>query len=89
MTLTHLQQLGFEVITHPAYSPDLSPSDFHLFRSLEHYLADKIYHSNGDIANDLQAFFDSKDKHFLKRDFVQLPQRWENCLAAHGDYFDC
>jgi histone-lysine N-methyltransferase SETMAR len=26
-----LQEFGWEVFEHPAYSPDLAPSDFHLF----------------------------------------------------------
>lgn len=64
MTLTHLRQLKFEVLTHPAYRPDLPPSDFHLFRSFEHYLVDMMYHSYDVIANDLQAFFDSIDEKF-------------------------
>jgi histone-lysine N-methyltransferase SETMAR len=31
---TH-QELKFEVLNHPSYSPDLAPSDFHLFGSLK------------------------------------------------------
>ena len=35
-------ELGWEVMTHPAYSPDLAPSDYYLFRSLDHSLREKI-----------------------------------------------
>ena len=34
MTWQKLLQLGWEVLIHPPYSPDIAPSDFHLFRSL-------------------------------------------------------
>ena len=34
LTKITIHELGWEVISHPLYSPDLAPSDFHLFRSL-------------------------------------------------------
>ena len=34
LTISTTQELGWEVIPHPPYSPDLAPSDFQVFRSL-------------------------------------------------------
>jgi hypothetical protein len=33
-----LQEFGWEVFEHPAYSPDWAPSDFHLFPKLKEFL---------------------------------------------------
>ncbi|GBP10673.1 Mariner Mos1 transposase [Eumeta japonica] len=42
---TYLKMLQWEVLPYPPYSPDIAPSDFHLFRSMAHGLADQCFHS--------------------------------------------
>jgi hypothetical protein len=32
------EELELELLPHPAYSPDLAPSDYYLFRSMAHFL---------------------------------------------------
>ncbi|KOC62948.1 hypothetical protein WH47_04846 [Habropoda laboriosa] len=32
-----LREFGWEILSHPPYSPDVDPSDYHLFRAL-HFL---------------------------------------------------
>jgi hypothetical protein len=34
LTKADIQELDSEILSHPPYSPDLAPSDYHLFRSL-------------------------------------------------------
>ena len=38
VTSQKLRELGWEVLMHPPYSPNLAPSDYHLFRSLKNSL---------------------------------------------------
>ena len=42
MTRQKLLQLGWEVLIHPSYSPDIAPSNVHLFWSLQILLMKKI-----------------------------------------------
>ncbi|EPB69550.1 hypothetical protein ANCCEY_11356 [Ancylostoma ceylanicum] len=36
-----LKDLGIELVPHPPHSPDLAPSDYHVFRSMQSFFADR------------------------------------------------
>jgi len=36
-------------LEHPPYSPDLAPSDFHLFLNLKKFVAGKHFRSNEEV----------------------------------------
>ncbi|KAG5319784.1 SETMR methyltransferase, partial [Acromyrmex heyeri] len=38
LTESLLKQNEIEILMHPPYNPDLAPSDYHLFRSLQNFL---------------------------------------------------
>ena len=46
---TYLKTLKWEALPHPPYSPDVAPSDYYLFRSMAHGLADQQFRSYEDI----------------------------------------
>ncbi|EFN85246.1 hypothetical protein EAI_03243, partial [Harpegnathos saltator] len=41
--------LRWEVLPHAAYSPDCTPPDYHLFRSIAHTLADECFNSYENV----------------------------------------
>ncbi|KAF2350325.1 Transposase type 1 [Trinorchestia longiramus] len=41
MTVQKLTELGYETLPHPPYSPDLSPTDYHLFKHLSTFLDER------------------------------------------------
>ncbi|GFX22397.1 histone-lysine N-methyltransferase SETMAR-like [Trichonephila clavipes] len=41
VTRQNLWELGWEVLIHPPYNPELAPSDYHLFLALQNFLSDK------------------------------------------------
>ncbi|CAF1688347.1 unnamed protein product, partial [Adineta ricciae] len=43
LTREKLLKLGWITLPHPPYSPDLAPTDYHLFRSLSNYLSEKKF----------------------------------------------
>ncbi|GFT82535.1 histone-lysine N-methyltransferase SETMAR [Trichonephila clavipes] len=51
VTRQKLWELGWEVLMHPPYSPDLAPSDFHLCLALQYFLSDKNLGSRQNCEN--------------------------------------
>jgi len=43
-TLETLKQLKWEAMEHPPYSPDVAPSDLHVFRPLKEVLGEEDFH---------------------------------------------
>lgn len=87
-TMVKIDELaGFELIPHPAYSPDLAPSDYHLFRSMAHYLVGKSFKNDDDLKSGCQQFFDSKNQQWYTAGIKSLAERWIKCVEHNGAYF--
>ncbi|GFT83571.1 histone-lysine N-methyltransferase SETMAR [Trichonephila clavipes] len=61
VTRQKLWELGWEVLMHPPYSPDLAPSHNHPFLAFNNFLSDKKLGSSQDCENRLLEFFANKD----------------------------
>ncbi|KAF2350504.1 Transposase type 1 [Trinorchestia longiramus] len=49
MTVQKLTELGYETLPHPSFSPDLSPTDYHLFKHLSTFLDGKTFKSKQEV----------------------------------------
>ncbi|KAG5325609.1 MOS1T transposase, partial [Pseudoatta argentina] len=84
---TYLETLKWEVLPHPLYSPDIAPSDFHLFRSMAHGLADRRFHSYEEAQKWIDSWIASKDMSFFRRGIHVLPESWSKVVESDGKYF--
>ncbi|GFX87501.1 mariner Mos1 transposase [Trichonephila clavipes] len=84
--VTHqkLLQLEWDTMPHPQYSPDLAPSDYYLFRSLQNFLDGKTFTSNEEVKNHLDQFFASKNQKFYEREIMLLPERYQKTSTVHN-----
>ena len=60
---------------HPPYNPNLAPSDYHLFRSLQKHLNGKTFDSNEAVKNELIQFLASKNQTFYESEIIKLTER--------------
>ena len=51
-----LAKLGWTVIPHPSYSPDLAPSDFHLFRPLKDFLRGQYFTNDSELKTTVSSW---------------------------------
>lgn len=86
VTREKLLQLGWEVLPHPAHSPDIAPSDFHLFRALDNHLRGKSFSEENALKMEISQFFASKPASFYKQGIHALPERWRKIVEHDGTY---
>jgi len=51
-----LEKFGWDVISHPPYSPDLAPSDYHLFLNLKKHLGGKRLETDEEMKTEVNQY---------------------------------
>ncbi|KAL6731776.1 hypothetical protein Aduo_002605 [Ancylostoma duodenale] len=69
-----IKELGWELLPYAPYSPDAAPSDYHVFMSLQHYLAGKRLTNVEEVKDRLTRFFESKAAQFYTNGIKKLPE---------------
>ena len=86
ITRQKLEKLRWHLMAHPPYSPDLSPSDYHLFRALTNHFQERQFDDYNDLWMGLETFFNRLSKEFFAKGIGELAQRWETVIDNNGDY---
>ena len=84
-----VERNGYELIPHPAYSPDLAPSDFFLFPNLKKISVDFI---SGLMKKEeviaVEEWVNGKDPDFFSSGLMALEHRWSKCITLEGNYIE-
>ncbi|GFN87767.1 ribonuclease hi [Plakobranchus ocellatus] len=88
LTQQWLQRYGWKILPHPAHSPDLAPSDFHLIGPLKRHLGGMAFETEDDLISELRNWFDNLDVDFFRVGINSLLSRWQKCIDLHGDYVE-
>ena len=85
IAMAAIHDCGFLLIEHPPYSPDLAPSDFHLFPKLKTAISDTHFQSDDDVIHAVDDFLNGQGKDFFKSGIEALKHHWQNCIDTEGD----
>jgi len=64
-TQKKLANLGFQCLDHPPYSPDLAPSDYHLFPGLKKKLKCRHFSSDAEVISATETWLDGQNSDFF------------------------
>jgi hypothetical protein len=78
---------GWEQFGHSPYSPDLVPSDFHVFLHLKTFLGGWWFH-NDEIKDAFNTWFSSLAASFYNAGIQKLVPCYDNCPNNGGNYVE-
>ena len=80
-----VERNGYELIPHPAYSPDLAPSDFFLFPNLKKDIRGLHSRSDEEVVTAVEEWVNGKDPDFFSSGLMTLEHRWSKCITPEGN----
>ena len=82
------EQNRYELIPHPAYSPDLAPSDFFLFPNLKKDICRLHFRSDEEVVRAVEVWVNGKDPDFFSSGLMALEHHWSKCITLEGNYIE-
>ena len=83
-----VERNGYELIPHPAYSPDLAPSDYFLFPNSKKDIRGRHFRSNEEVVVAVEECVRDKDPGFFSSGLMELEHRWSKCIILEGNYIE-
>jgi hypothetical protein len=71
---------------HPPYSPDLAPSNYHLFIYLKNWLGLQCFNNEEELMEGVKMWLSSMVADFFDTGIQKLIPRYR-CLNSGGDYY--
>jgi len=84
--MQNLITFGWKQFDHPHYSPDLAPSDFHLFLHLKSFLAGRRLHDDNEVKEAVTTCLALQVESFYNEGMQKLVQHCDKCLNNGGNY---
>ena len=83
-----VERNGYDLIPQPAYSPDLTPSDYFLFLNLKKDIRARHFRSYEEVVAAVEEWVGDKDPGFFRSGPMALKYRWSKCIILEGNYIE-
>ena len=87
-TQKKLAYLRFQCLNHPPYSPDLAPSDYHLFPGLKKQLKGRHFSSDVEVIAAAETWLDGQPSEYFLSGLQKLEQWVQQCIELPGEYVE-
>ena len=78
----------YELIPHPACSPDLAPCDFYLFPNLKKDIRGPHFRSDEEVVTAVEEWVNGKDPDLFSSWLMALEHRWSKFITLEGNYIE-
>ena len=79
---------GYELIPHPACSPDLAPCGYFLFPNLKKDIRGCHFRSNEEVVAAVEERVRDKDPGYFSSGLMALKHSWFKCISLEGNYIE-
>ena len=79
---------SWDILDHPPYSPDLAPSDYHLFPALKEHLSGQRFVNDEEVTEAVNRFLHDAEKNWYDAGINKLVVRLQKCVDRNGDYVE-
>jgi hypothetical protein len=83
-----IKLFNWQIFDHPSYSPDLVPSDYHLFTKMTVWLGTQRFHTNEELMDGANNWLHNLAAPFFDERLQKLVSRYERCLNVDGNYVE-
>lgn len=88
IAVAKLVELRYEILPHPAYSPNLAYCDFFLFGNMKKWPSGKKFDSDEEIITETNSYFAGFKKGYFLDGIKKLEKRWTKYIELKGDYIE-
>ena len=83
-----IAKFGWNVLPHPPHSPDLAPSDFHLFGPLKDALCGTRFEDDESVIRAVSTWLREQETSWYRGGIHALVSRWRKAVDVDGDYVE-
>ncbi|CAK9819145.1 Mariner Mos1 transposase [Anthophora quadrimaculata] len=88
LAMAKFNELKYELLEHPVYSPDLAPSGYYLFPNLKKPLAGKRFTSTDEAIAAVNGYFADFPESYFNNGIELLEKRWNKCIEVSGNHIE-